>query len=754
MIERKIAGQYNVEFNIRPPKLVYFIRHDDVETLKRVFSLACTQWGGIRHLVVPVASDVSMAPIFTYMIQSQEPDLFISYLMDIRGNGREDNDKLAQKMRTIFPNRNINLQIGSYFEKHDETIHALSVIAEMEREQHALNHYQLSNDELLSRALYGAIYEGQEEVYNKRLLINKHLIDQQSEDFWQSQFVGTPFSSLINLTGYGINLRSATNVFIPADEFYIVLVNDFIDLCVYWNLRAIRENFHVKDEDFGRRILLLPTEFLQDSTLIERLLQFVKAKLPYPGRSSNINIYFSVGHDDLIQRLKESLSTIPVIEHFTGRQSINFETGRKGQGPKLIEKLTYRIQPPDLPDSYSVGVAYIVPTQTPLDYGRNQVLLDPPPRYINSFLGTVGLDISSDVWKRYLKNGYIADAIKRGAWFSRDGLSMLIPLHPRPQYIDFSLPTQFENLQLFFETKGYQIQQSAVSQYSDAVINLIGGLDNVGILATTESYLLLDILALKSTKKIAQRISNELRIREDRIDEIQQVLNDFEIIPELKGIPKSYRALYSDSRLQPYKASLLDTLAQLTDSGVLRRGFYLNCPNCGAPEWYMLQSLAERLVCSGCSHTFLLPVKQGNSEIQWQYRLNTLVNRAVDQDVLPGILAFHYASKDLQPALVGFGLEVLQSDKVITDFDFLFIADEKLYGGECKAGTELRDKDLDTARLAAKLGFHIFYFCTTQEAFREETEVKIKVLKQELVADGIDMAIEVLSGRELIGQPL
>jgi hypothetical protein len=333
---------------------------------------------------------------------------------------------------------------------------------------------------------------------------------------------------------------------------------------------------------------------------------------------------------------------------------------------------------------------------------------------------------------------------------------MITSIPSRLTHIQFNLPDENQAITSYFEGKGYILRQSVDSKYSDSVAQMLGGIQNIGILARKDSLVLLDILALKSTKKIAQRIVQSLKLKNSRINEIEQILDEYEVIPELKGIPKSYKMLFSHERLRNYKPNILNLLSTMCEMNLLRRGFYLDCPKCGAPDWYPLNNLHEKLICTGCSFVFILPVKYGDAEIQWQYRLNTLINRAVDQDVLVGIISLYYTTRNISFSSTMFAMEILWHDKlneVITDFDFIFISHQKLFGGECKSGVELNEKDIKSASLAAKLGFHKFFFCTVKD-FSQESKDMILQFIEELKSNGYEMKVEILSGKELIGDEM
>jgi hypothetical protein len=288
------------------------------------------------------------------------------------------------------------------------------------------------------------------------------------------------------------------------------------------------------------------------------------------------------------------------------------------------------------------------------------------------------------------------------------------------------------------------ITPTKISQYSDAVVQSLGGLSEVSILASKNAHVILDKLCIKSTKKIAQRIISALHVKATQVQKIEHVLDEFEVIPELTGVTKTFGDLKSLTGLRP--EVLLELVEQLCAKQILKRGFYLPCPNCGNQEWYPLHILREQLTCTGCAHEFLLPVRSSPStELPWQYRLNTLVNRAIDQDTLPGILALHYLTKGKQSTCNGFGVQIQRGEKTLTDLDFIFVLDQNVFAGECKSGTELSEKDFETARIAAALGISTFHFCTTR-TFSTETMQHIEALQKEFESNDGSCVISVRCG--------
>jgi hypothetical protein len=411
--------------------------------------------------------------------------------------------------------------------------------------------------------------------------------------------------------------------------------------------------------------------------------------------------------------------------------------------------------PAAFPKSFHEGVSRDPPEIVNLQIGRNELLFEPPDGYRNRLGGMTMIDLECDVWDRYPKAQRVAEAIVPNSWFSHRGLTWMSSVYGQPQYISFDVLDEWDSLGRFFESHGYRIRLSSDGKCADALVELVGGIRNLDVFASKPAYQLLDMLALRSTKKIAQRITSTLGLQDVEASEIESLLAEVEVIPELKGIPKSYEQLYSDARLQGLgRQGLLDLLTRLSDAEVIRRGYYLNCPRCGAPDWHPLSRLHERLTCSGCSFEFILPVQQSaGSEIRWQYRLNTLVNRAMDQDVLPNLLAVHHLTKDRQASCLTTGLELQQNDNAVHEYDFLFVSNQALYAGECKAGSRLEAKDLAKAELAARLGFAAFYFCTVSRFIPEAVQT-IEDLRTRLHDAELDIKIEILCEDQLLGEPV
>jgi hypothetical protein len=93
---------------------------------------------------------------------------------------------------------------------------------------------------------------------------------------------------------------------------------------------------------------------------------------------------------------------------------------------------------------------------------------------------------------------------------------------------------------------------------------------------------------------------------------------------------------------------------------------------------------------------------------------------------------------------------LLKNGKTEAEFDLLYVSEQRMYAGECKAKGELADKDIETARIAETLGISIFYYCTTGR-WSENSRDRVSALTAELGAAGSKMEILTLNGDDLLG---
>jgi hypothetical protein len=749
--------------NYRPLKVAYFIPEKDAASLKRVMLLCCTQWGGIRNFIIPVGEGGELLPLFTSLLTIHPPDLFVSYLPESVKSGRSG---LEERLAAIFRERAIRIRLGDRYENYDESAHALSVIPDLASagvtptsflgpDGTLIVHKFTGLDEhrLALLAVFGSIYPGQEEHYARVLRPCERLIDFHSPGHWSAQHTNSLGGSAINLTAHGVSLFQSQGGF-PGDIAFNVVVTDSVrGLCVYWTFRAIRESSAFKND--GRRTLLLPRALVK--SCLEGLVEFVRSCPAAPEASSNLDIAFSPDEKADRAAIEEAMRAIGNTAVLRGARELSLWSGHTDRQPREADPgrtIQYAFTSPHLPASYLEGVRpFSLPEKLSLTVGPNEIRADPPAGFHNRDRGAVAIDLHGDLWARYPKDQAVCDLVWANAWPSPYGLTASMKVVDRPELLSINIPSEWDALRACFRRRGYDARHSPNGRYGLALMELVGGLARMSAIASVPAYRLLDGLALKSSVKVAQKLKAALSNVTIGDEELAKLLADADVIPELKRVPRSLKQLKSTLSI-PTK-DLLELLSRLSKLELVRRGFHARCPNCETPTWYPLHGLGERLTCPGCFATFPLPVEYpdgSGAELGWEYTLNGLVNRVMDQDVLPHVLALHHLTKEAQAFATTPGVELCPTGQrdAAAEFDFLYVADSNLKGGECKAGTELGDKDIAAARVADGLGFSEFSFCTIRE-FSPDTIARVESLKVELAAKKSSMAVRVLSGKELLG---
>lgn len=775
---------YKFRTNVRPIKYAYFIPDDDYGVLNRVIQNTCTQWGGVRSLLIPVRPDITIDSLYVRLLKLHEPDRFVHYIESFNAGTHQKHNALITQLLRLLPNTVVHLENGDYFDQNDGSMHPLSLFSDEEPKKRKLvNHIfdEASPNLSIILALFGKIYRPQAGSYAREFELEQRPVGvppatpeastgsfDKFSYFWKEQFELSPFSSALNLTSYGIAPYRSDTGFESA-RFDVVPVSSVNSLCLYWNMRATREATQFRPK-LGRRTLLLPDSYLKNGAAMGSLISFIRSNIRFPNFHTNRHIHFAVLDESLVEELRAVLRPFDRLKEnyeTSGYEGYSFGGGDPDRLLEVDEvDLKYGIQLPSYSGEGFVGTYYegikpSPPLNTVLKFGSNEILYEPPQGFRNKFQQLAILDFDCDVWSRYLRDHGIASAIRHSSRFTRYGISSISIPSEATGHIEIYVPEEWETLEMYFKTRGFDVSLSPAGRYGNAVIDLMGGLADVSILSTKTAFNLLNTLTYRSTKKIGQQILKQSGMPEEIAskfeplieEKLKNIIEELDISPELRRVTKTFVEMSGGLKKQD-REPLLTLIEQLSSKGVIKRGFTLKCPNCGTPSWYPLETIKEEVTCLGCSYTYSMPVKRvGDQEIQWEYTLNTLVNRAMDQDALIHVLALHHLTKDKEVACAVPGLLLQEAAKNtgrhVTDFDLIFISGQEFFAGECKAGTELGEKDFETARLASQLGIHHFFYCTAKY-FSDGTLQKVNELKSELTAKNSAMSLDILTGDSLL----
>ncbi|HKI79337.1 MAG TPA: hypothetical protein VKA26_12405 [Ignavibacteriaceae bacterium] len=731
--------------NIRPIQFAYFYRKGNKRDLLKIFKYLNTQWGGIYNLIIPINSNGKTYPFYEQILKIHTPDQFVSTL------NNEIHEKLKNNLSKILSQKEIEISHFEIFEKVDHSAHLLGFISE-KAPRHLLcpKVSNIKNRELIQLALFGEIYPIQINDYKKKLSLQSYENVDTSNQIISSQFWIEPFYSPINFTSINIKTYSVGNgFFTSADIIDLVIGDDENSISYFWNLRALRERGQInKTNNYGRRVLLLPLEMLYDNTAFKKFFTEIKELLPGPQKNCNLNVCVDHIPKKLIPFFEEKMKSLDFVKKFDDDQ-VRVTLGNSGFEER---KLTYDLQYPQwLGFDSKMGTGKRNILVQDLNINNNQITFYPPDGFSNNYLQSVVIDIISDIWKSFPKSRLVAQSMRSNSYFSKYGLTSFSLASKNTNSFEFKLLDDWTKIKLFFEEKGYEIKPSKITSYSAAIINLLGGINNLNVLNNSLVINLLDVLSVKSSKKLVQKILNKIDGRSQKEETLLKIFNEFNLAPELKSIPKTYEELRTLPRLSLIKSKILSTLNELSKMQIIKRGFYIECNRCGLKEWYSLGSSDEFLICPGCDQKFILPIEENkNVETKWRYRLNSLMNRAIDQDIITGLVSVGHLIQKRNTFCHYFGIELKKASNknAKTDIDFCFVENQKIHIGECKTSDGFSKKDFNNAKLFADLGVDEFYFCTLT-TLSEVSLSKINKLKESLRKKNMKMNISTLTSDEL-----
>jgi hypothetical protein len=181
---------------------------------------------------------------FQYLLELFEPDLFVADSGDGLNQAELFSATLAH-LRKTFSWRSIQLQEMAAFETNDQTLHALSVIPDSEKDTLTLSTPHV--DTWLPAAVtavFGRIFSSQEQMYAAQFgAVAQPRWSSASQALWDAQFDTSLAGSPINATSFHLRPVLVTDGG-ETNSFDIVFGDSATVLCWYWCRRAIREIDH------------------------------------------------------------------------------------------------------------------------------------------------------------------------------------------------------------------------------------------------------------------------------------------------------------------------------------------------------------------------------------------------------------------------------------------------------------------------------------------------------------------------------
>jgi hypothetical protein len=220
------------------------------------------------------------------------------------------------------------------------------------------------------------------------------------------------------------------------------------------------------------------------------------------------------------------------------------------------------------------------------------------------------------------------------------------------------------------------------------LLGRLNGPDDLDALSSRHGVDLLHQLAPTQREKLARRFRQEFENVGATIDvdALVERLKDIAFYLEMESASASDLASQVEGM---NRRQALRALVPLVEAGFVVRGRSVRCPTCNVADFVRLSELDERVRCPACRAEYLLPVLEtgGGQEPPTHFRLDGLMARVMDQDVLPVMLALRKLHKTIgvphHPTYFWPGVEIERNGKRV-DVDLLAFNGDVVICCECK----------------------------------------------------------------------
>lgn len=472
----------------------------------------------------------------------------------------------------------------------------------------------------------------------------------------------------------------------PFDQCVVVVgrITEVPDFCIAWNMRAMRPG----EEAFP---MLVDPAWLDNPTVLKRIEQ--------------------------VRRRDTGGNVRGGIEPGVGFISASLSQDDLGQLTRSVPR-SFCIEEQWIPDFLLSNLETGLPQESIADFrgGRSDVVL-PDISILGRFHRNESLGVSVDIdgWKMPKAAGpelHGSDQIVRAA---KDGIAGQLHLYSKDSYdlVQVRVNGVWQALTQLAQRAGYSVEISDKGHQAIAVLNLLEDPRELALLASSKVYSLLREMARIVPRQAVQQTLHRLLNREPSTMELAAMIDTLQA-GTIDGGQFDRPHLVGDQLLTLLGGSRNDVswVAQwLVRRRFLFRGYEVVCLECGLRRWYSVDRIGTLHLCDGCQATMPLPL-DAVKPLMWQYRLNEAVALAVDQGILPHLLALRRIEEwrrqrktPLLGVIPGLTFTPLQEDgppKI--EVDLCVIRDGRMIVGECKAnGSELSSREIERFSELARL---------------------------------------------------
>lgn len=183
----------------------------------------------------------------------------------------------------------------------------------------------------------------------------------------------------------------------------------------------------------------------------------------------------------------------------------------------------------------------------------------------------------------------------------------------------------FKLFEKLFEKAGYHIKKSDKGNFEEIFIDKLNDLESLSTILLTDSYRELFNKFISTSSNEAGVYTNGILLNKRRYlnyDTVLSMMNDTEKVNEI--------------------------ISNLTEKGVIERGFIFKCRSCRNADWYSIATVDNTFKCIRCyevqdysKESLQLQPATHRIEPIWYYKLNEMIYQAYYHNSLVPILTLH-----------------------------------------------------------------------------------------------------------------
>lgn len=617
-VSQRLNSQHWLTYTVRGPEWAFAVPQGDLAALEDVMRRCSTFWNGAGSLIIPVRRDGRIPKVIDWFLHCRPVDACFWHesLSERAVAGLQEKIAGAQRL-------------WDEFDRHEN--HPLHLVERPSpgepMPEMKIPNFSSAGLRRSALAIWGYIQEADLQYWQEKFEVDMCTGEDAYVALMNGQIVGAGESPLRCTQ---IHMHAFLSRGINAVPYIWILPNaNFDTLLGFWNFRS-----RAIAPANGASVVGVLRGSLRHSRQLAPLEKWIPR---HPGRKTIPDAFVACG-GDLMDEVRAGLATVPMNED-PNKDRYGNETIHAG-GVEHNQTPSFGFVRPYLSASFVRGangrvlLAFVdgqsstalpVPESfTVRNFRHVRVIYDNLP---------LPLPLTEPMARRIHRDSTVHDGL------------MLLTHGAGPWAFTIQLPTAEEALQDWLGGHGFTLERTGETRDADSILSRLGDLDRLDALADRKRIAVLDALAPKPPKRLAQHIVTEARKAGANLSEETMVGLLTESRAVLQGLGRT--ATNIGSAIHERRPEVLKLLDPLVGSGFVRRGYALECPQCHFVTLLGLGDAEEVLRCSACGQRFQFPTVIGQEEPPVSYRLDGLMANAMAWDVVPVLLTLRAARQRL-----------------------------------------------------------------------------------------------------------